>query len=102
MKTTLDLPDALLSEIEARAVQTGQGLSDAVSELIRKGLAASSIPALGSERAVIKKDPRTGLPYIECPPGAPISKMSANEIYAVIHDCQEELDVERFRASLRR
>lgn len=45
MKTTIDLPDALVKEIKLRALYDGQKLKDAVAELLRKGLAAPTGPA---------------------------------------------------------
>ena len=68
-------------------------------DVLRTATRPMTTPEIG---AVIKKDPRTGLPYIECPPNAPISRMSADEIYAIIHKSQEEEDLERLGASLRR
>ena len=70
MKTTLDLPDALVKEVKVRAVQEGRKLKDAVAELLRRGLAVSAVPE--SPEPVIGKDRGTGLPLIECrhPPTA--------------------------------
>ncbi len=42
MKTTLDLPDALVKQVKLRAVREGQKLKDAVADLLRKGLAATT------------------------------------------------------------
>jgi hypothetical protein len=42
MKTTFDLPDALVKEIKLRAVHEGKKLKDAVAELLRRGLSASA------------------------------------------------------------
>ena len=41
MKTTLDLPDALMREVKIRAVHERKKLKDAIAEFIRKGMAAS-------------------------------------------------------------
>ena len=43
MKTTLDLPDALVNEIKLRAAQDGRELKDTVAELLSRGLAAVSV-----------------------------------------------------------
>ena len=40
MKTTLELPDALLREVKIRAVDERKKLKDAIAEFIRKGMAA--------------------------------------------------------------
>ena len=66
MKTTLDLPDALVKEVKVRAVQEGRKLKDAVAELLRRGLAASAVPESPQPEPVIGKDRRTGLPLIAC------------------------------------
>jgi plasmid stability protein len=41
MKTTLELPDELMREIKIRAVHEHKKLKDAITELLRKGIAAS-------------------------------------------------------------
>ena len=66
MKTTLDLPDALVKEVKVRAVQEGRKLKDAVAELLRRGLAVSTVPESPPPEPVIGKDRRTGLPLIGC------------------------------------
>lgn len=42
MKTTLDLPDALIERVKLRAVHDGRKLNDTFAELISRGLAAES------------------------------------------------------------
>jgi hypothetical protein len=39
VKTTLDLPDALMRAVKMRAVQENRGLKDTIAELLRPGLA---------------------------------------------------------------
>ena len=70
MKTTLDLPDALVKQVKLRAVREGRKLKDAVADLLRKGLAASSEKPAAPVRSVVKTHPKSGLPYIECPHAA--------------------------------
>lgn len=70
MKTTLDLPDALVSEIKLRAEHQGQELKDTVADLLRQGLAASAETPAPLARLVVKTHPKTGLPYVECPHAA--------------------------------
>ncbi len=41
MKTTIDLPDALVKEVKLLAVMEGKKLKDEMADLLRKGLAAS-------------------------------------------------------------
>jgi hypothetical protein len=40
VKTTLDLPDALMRQVKIRAVHEQKKLKDAIAEFIRKGMAA--------------------------------------------------------------
>lgn len=54
MKTTLDLPDALVKQIKLRAIHEGKKLKDAVADLLRKGLAATS----AGSATVVKADKR--------------------------------------------
>lgn len=42
MKTTLDLPDALVKQVKLRAVNNGRKLKETFAELISRGLAAES------------------------------------------------------------
>jgi hypothetical protein len=64
MKTTLDLPDDLLLEIKLRAVREGKRLKDAMAELLRKGMVASSEPVQPPHKPIIASDARTGLPIV--------------------------------------
>jgi len=41
MKTTLELPDALMRQVKVRAAKTDRKLKDVVAELIKRGLAAA-------------------------------------------------------------
>jgi len=66
MKTTLDLPDALVWEIKLRAVHKRQKLKDAVAELLRKGLAVAADTEPNALAPVITRDKKTGLPLIVC------------------------------------
>lgn len=66
MKTTLDLPDILMKQVKLRALQEGRKLKDAVADLLRKGLAVGAQSLEQSQRPVITKDRKTGLPVIAC------------------------------------
>ncbi|MBS0264377.1 MAG: antitoxin [Planctomycetes bacterium] len=65
MKTTLDLPEALVKQVKLRALQQGQRFKDAVADLLRKGLLAAETTAK-SQAPRITKDKKTGLPKVEC------------------------------------
>ncbi len=64
MKTTLDLPDALVRQVKLRALKERRKLKDAVADLLRKGLA--TVNDLDEAEPVISKDKKTGLPVIVC------------------------------------
>jgi hypothetical protein len=98
MKTTLDLPDALVKQVKLRAVHEGRKLKDTVADLLRKGLA--SPPARTTRKHIMKSprvttDPETGLPLIVCDPDAPASKMTAEELIALEQETQTQEDLER-------
>lgn len=65
MKTTIDLPDALVKEIKLRALYDGQKLKDAVADLLRKGLAAPSELPVDDDSRGYTIDPQTRLPIIK-------------------------------------
>jgi hypothetical protein len=67
MKTSLDLPDALVEEIKSRAEYNRQKLDDAVVDLLRKGLTNSVETPDALVQPLVKTHPKTGLPYVECP-----------------------------------
>jgi len=66
MKTTLDLPDALVKQVKIRAVREGRKLKDAVADLLRKGLAVSADASPEDEVPVISTDKKTGLLVVQC------------------------------------
>jgi plasmid stability protein len=106
MKTTLDLPDDVANEVQRRAARDGRDVADELVELVRTALAftpaADPIPPTTSSRPVISTDPVTGLPVILSPPDAPVHRMTAEELDAMVERTQLEEDLERFRISLRR
>lgn len=59
MKTTLDLPPALVREIKLRAVNEGSKLKDTMADLLRKGLSA------GRPRVNLRPH-RVKLPLVQC------------------------------------
>jgi plasmid stability protein len=71
MKTTIDLPDALVRQLKLRAVRDGRKFKDLAAELLRVGLAGQP-KAAKTPRPVITNDRKTGLPVIQCPRTAPL------------------------------
>ena len=101
MKTTLDLPDELVKKVKLHAIDHGQKLKQAVADLLRKGLDASSHSSVQATRPVIKLKPQTGLPYIECPPDAPAWRMTTADLINLAEETQTQEDLERLGVSSR-
>jgi plasmid stability protein len=104
MTTTLNLPDDLAGAVQRRAAAGGRDVAAEVVDLVRKGLAASerASDAAAAVAPIFGKDPVTGLPLISGAPDAPIGRMTAEQIYALIEQTQEREDVERLGIPLRR
>lgn len=49
MRTTLDLPDALLRELKTRSAQNGQSLKSLLNELIQRGMHMPATPDLAPQ-----------------------------------------------------
>jgi hypothetical protein len=64
VKTTLDLPDALVYEVKRRAILGNRKLKDTVAELLLKGLASTAEPEEVLQTAIVERDETTGLPII--------------------------------------
>ena len=81
MKTTLDLPDALVKKVKLRALNDGKKLKDTVADLLRKGLTVADEDL---SDPVVSKDSKTGLPVIQCkhpaPPGQELTPDRVAEI----------------------
>lgn len=94
MKTTLDLPDDLMMEVKIRAARQGRRMKDVMADAIRQGLfpESTSQPAI---RPIITTDPELGHAVVQCPPGAPISKMKIEEILKLEQDTLYQEDLER-------
>jgi plasmid stability protein len=85
MKTTLDLPDALVKQVKIRAVREGRKLKDAVADLLRKGLAVAAETEPDVKTAVITTDKKTGLPVIQCKQAAaPAEEMTPERVADVL------------------
>jgi plasmid stability protein len=83
MKTTLDLPDALIKQVKLRALREGRKLKDAVADLLRKGLAVAVDAEI--QAPVISKDKKTGLPVIACKQAAtPHDEMTPERVADIL------------------
>ena len=91
MKTTVDLPDALVKEIKLRAVHDGQRLKDAIAELLRKGLEAPSSPPADDDGPGFTIDPETRLPVIHTRHAAhPSQELTPDRMHEIL--LQQEVD----------
>jgi plasmid stability protein len=103
MTTTLQLPEDLARAVERRAAAGGRDVAAEVVELVRKGLSLVDSQERSVEIAPsITTDPITGLPRIEGAADAPISRMTTEQIYALLQQTQEQEDLERAGIPLRR
>lgn len=85
MKTTVDLPDALVKQVKVRAVRAGRKLKDEVADLLRKGLAVDADSESAGEGPAITRDRKTGLPLIECKHAAsPDEEMTPERVAAIL------------------
>ncbi|MBI3822636.1 MAG: antitoxin [Planctomycetes bacterium] len=89
MKTTLELPDVLLKQVKLRALRDGRKLKDAVADLLRKGLKSAADAEPAAAEPVIKTDPKTGLPVVQCKQAAPPGQEMTPERVAEILLAQE-------------
>ena len=96
--------DDLAGAVQRRAAEGGHDVAAEVVELVRRGLAVSepARPAANPIPPLITKDPDTGLPVIRGAPDAPISRMTGEEIQAIIDETQVEEDLERLGIPPRR
>ena len=66
MKTTIELPDALVRQVKLRAVHEGRKLKDVITELLRRGLAAPiAVPSTDAPQHTDYSE-RSGLPIVRC------------------------------------
>ena len=85
MKMTLDLPNALVRQVQLHALHDGQNLKDAVADLLRKGLAAANDAESTLGRPKIAEDKKTGLPVIRCkPPASPNKELMPERVAEIL------------------
>ena len=89
VKTTLELPDALVKQVKLRALHDGRKLKDAVADLLRKGLRVAMDARPDAPTPVVTTDKKTGLPLIECKQAASSSEEVTPERLAEILLAQE-------------
>ena len=78
MKTTLDLPNALVRAMKLRAVHEGRKLKDVAAETIRRGLAQPEPPSKPIRH-------RVKLPLIQCRhTAAPATELTADKVSGIL------------------
>jgi hypothetical protein len=70
MKTTIDLPEPLVSEAKRRALRQGRPFKDLIAQYIREGLNETSRDSESRSPGVLQVDD-DGLPVLRQDPGAP-------------------------------
>ena len=92
MKTTVDLPDALVKEIRLRAVHDGQKLKDAIADLLRRGLEARTARLEENDDGPgFTIDPQTRLPVIHTRHAAhPSQELTPDRMHEIL--LQQEVD----------
>jgi hypothetical protein len=99
VKTTIDLPDALMKQVKLRALREGKKFKDTVAETLRAGLAVLSARNNGKsgrhKRVVIRKDRKTGLLVVRGSADAPARRMTSRQLLALEHEALMRDDLER-------
>lgn len=93
MKTTFDLPDDLVQELKLRSVHERRKLKDVAAAALRRGLAMDAKSPEPRKKSI-------KLPFFECDPDAPATKMTAEELIALEQKVIEEEDLKRAGLSL--
>ena len=73
MKTTLDLPDALVSELKVCAVHEGREINDVIADMLMMGVSPGIKAQPGESRVVAKT-----LPLIKIRPAQPADAQADN------------------------
>ena len=95
MRTTLDLPNELVREIQQRAGNEGRKLKDVVVDLLRRGLGRHDAgPAISPPKGHID------VPFFPTAGDAPASRMTIGEIIAAEQQALFRDDLERLRQSV--
>jgi hypothetical protein len=102
MEMTLNISAEVLRAVERRANQERRSIDESVEDLLRERLRDELSPEEILPAAVVETDLDTGLPIIRGTPNAPISKMFTREIVDLIHRAEEEAELDRYFACLRR
>jgi hypothetical protein len=90
MKTTVELPDALMREIKLRAVHEGRKLKDVMADLLRAGLDPPR-PVLDAPSSRLGRHPDTGLPVVlSTHPAVPGDELTPERVADIL--LEQEVD----------
>lgn len=82
MKTTLDLPDELMRAVKVRAAENNLKLREVVTDLLRRGLAATS-----AEKPMVRN--RVQFPLVECAhPAMPGEELTPERVAEVLGEAE--------------
>ena len=94
MKVTLDLSPELVREMKLKALLDGRKLKEIAEDSIRRGLLSTVAGAAVPIRQKIE------LPLFPCTPGAPASRMAAEDLLLMEQAALNQEDLERLGHSL--
>ena len=97
MKTTVDLPDALVNVIKVRTAQEGREVTAVIADMLAAGISPAATTRLEDGRPVSKT-----LPLIKVRPAQPpdVHKLTTQEWCDWIKDLDLQLEVERYEKAL--
>jgi len=82
VKTTLDLPDELMRAVKVRAAEEDLELGEVVTNLLRRGLAATS-----AEKPVVRN--RVQFPLVKCAhPAKPGDELTPERVAEILREAE--------------
>ena len=93
MKTTIDLPSALVRDMKLRAVREGRKLKDVAAELLRRGMDLRGSPEGEVRRPRIVSDPVSGLRVVQSRRSAGFVPPPLEESLALVTEANHEEDL---------
>lgn len=95
MKTTLDLPNALMRRVKIRAAAEDRKLKDVIAELLEKGMATPSAESLPTGELPYVIDPTTGMARSRSLDTPGFMPPTPEESRAMMERANEEEDLRR-------
>ena len=95
MRTTLDLPDALMRQIKIRAASEGRKLKEVMTELLEKSLEAAPSPTVAEGTVPYTINPENGTPVIRSLGTPGFALPTLEEFFAIIEKANDEESLSR-------